>query len=104
MNFVTDRGVFVSLQSNPSRVGILVQGCALDRTVLWLDDFTFEDHYYKEFIEAKKPEPQKIPGLATLTKAFYKKIPKNGRAELIHPTTAISFTRRYIAKKLKGGR
>jgi hypothetical protein len=51
----TDRGAFVQSPSTPNRNGIIVMGCGCGRTVLWLDDFSFEDIRFSELVEGQKP-------------------------------------------------
>jgi len=54
-----DQGAFVALPAKPDRVGIITYGMGLNRTVLWLDDYTFETYHFRNLIEAPKP-PRKI--------------------------------------------
>ena len=54
----TDRGAFVALPTSPSRVGIITFGNGLTRTVMWLDDYSFQDIRFNYLIEAKRPPKQ----------------------------------------------
>jgi hypothetical protein len=60
----TDQGTFVALSANTSRVGIITYGMGSNRTILWLDDYSFQNVHFKDLIEAKKP--------ARRTQKFYK--------------------------------
>lgn len=55
----TERGEFVQLSSNIGRTGIIVNGYAHTRVVLWLDDFTFSDIRFSQLVEGQKPPTNK---------------------------------------------
>lgn len=52
---VSEVGMFVELASKRGRVGVVVDGYAHSRIVLWLDDYSMSTHRYSELVEGQKP-------------------------------------------------